>query len=59
MFDAYKGRMKAETLEPRKHFLLISNSHPCPDLVHRNIDEKYDQFSMKQIVEEMRKVCYI
>ncbi|CAI2177279.1 3077_t:CDS:10 [Funneliformis geosporum] len=55
MFDAYKSRTNSETLEPRKHCLLISNSHPCPDLVHRNIDEKYDQFSMNQIVEEMQK----
>ncbi|CAG8442244.1 2174_t:CDS:10 [Funneliformis caledonium] len=55
MFDAYKSQTKSENLEPRKHCLLISNSHPCPDLVHRNIDEKYDQFSMNQIVEEMKK----
>uniref|UniRef100_A0A1D1XTW3 Mediator of RNA polymerase II transcription subunit 25 n=1 Tax=Anthurium amnicola TaxID=1678845 RepID=A0A1D1XTW3_9ARAE len=57
MFDTYQSQIKPETSEATeiiKHCLLISNSHPCPDLVHRNLDEKYDQFSMKQIVEEMK-----
>lgn len=60
MFDAYKSQMKPETSETTeiiRHCLLISNSHPCPDLVHRNLDEKYDQYSMKKIVEEMKNVC--
>lgn len=59
MFDAYKSQMKPETSETEiiRHCLLISNSHPCPDLVHRNLDEKYDQYSMKKIVEEMKNVC--
>ena len=61
MFDAHKSQMKPEISETEiiRHCLLISNSHPCPDLVHRNLDEKYDQYSMKQIVEEMKNVRYI
>ena len=62
MFDAHKGQIKPEipeATETIRHCLLISNSHPCPDLVHRNLDEKYDQFSMKQIADEMKNVCYV
>ena len=59
MFDAHKSQMKPETPETTetiRHCLLVSNSYPCPDHVHRNLDEKYDQFSIKQIVDEMKNV---
>ncbi|CAG8523574.1 7862_t:CDS:2 [Ambispora leptoticha] len=39
--------------EPKRHCILISNSEPLADPVHFNFDEKYDNFTIGQICEEM------
>ncbi|CAG8526401.1 4468_t:CDS:10, partial [Scutellospora calospora] len=55
MFDLHKSQMEPDAPPPKRHCILISNSHPCPDPVHRNISSKYDEYTIEQIVEEMQK----
>ncbi|CAG8732668.1 8271_t:CDS:2, partial [Racocetra persica] len=55
MFDLHKSQMESDAPQPKRHCILVSNSHPCPDPVHRNISSKYDEFNIQQIAEEMQK----
>ncbi|CAG8750370.1 18441_t:CDS:10, partial [Dentiscutata erythropus] len=57
MFDLHKSQMEPDAPQPIRHCILVSNSHPCPDPVHRNISSKYDEFTIPQIVEEMQEQC--
>ncbi|KAG9304657.1 hypothetical protein G9A89_020221 [Geosiphon pyriformis] len=54
MFETYNSRKNPDSLEPKRHCILVSNSEPLADLVHFNFDEKFDNFSMAQICEEMK-----
>lgn len=57
MFDLHKSQMEPDSPQPIRHCILVSNSHPCPDPVHRNISNKYDEFTIPQIAEEMQNQC--
>ncbi|CAG8460206.1 1064_t:CDS:10 [Gigaspora rosea] len=57
MFDLHKSQMEPDSPQPIRHCILVSNSHPCPDPVHRNISSKYDEFTIPQIAEEMQNQC--
>ncbi|CAG8561767.1 5260_t:CDS:10 [Acaulospora morrowiae] len=55
MFDLHTSQMESDAPQPKRHCVLISNSHPCPDPVHRNISSKYDDYTIEQVAEEMHK----
>ena len=55
MFDVHNKINKRSTVQ-QKHCILISNSRPCIDPVHHNSHEKYDMFTMEDIINEMKKV---
>ncbi|CAJ0848240.1 14278_t:CDS:10 [Entrophospora sp. SA101] len=55
MFDVYERNNKRSNIQ-KKHCILISNSLPCIDPVHHNLHDKYDMFTMDNIIDEMKKV---
>ncbi|CAJ0837021.1 2287_t:CDS:10 [Entrophospora sp. SA101] len=54
MFDVYERNNKRSNIQ-KKHCILISNSLPCIDPVHHNLHDKYDMFTMDNIIDEMKK----
>ncbi|RHZ85490.1 hypothetical protein Glove_65g77 [Diversispora epigaea] len=57
MFDLHSSQIDPGASQPKKHCILVTNSHPCPDPVHRNMNGKYDEYTFEQITEEMQKQC--
>ncbi|CAG8491982.1 3649_t:CDS:10 [Diversispora eburnea] len=55
MFDLHSSQIDPDASQPKKHCILVTNSHPCPDPVHRNMNGKYDEYTFEQITEEMQK----
>ncbi|CAG8627519.1 694_t:CDS:2, partial [Paraglomus occultum] len=55
MFDTHKQQMHYELIEPEKHCILVTNSNPLMDAVHHNEDERYDEYALTDICEEMAR----
>ncbi|CAG8513969.1 3304_t:CDS:2 [Paraglomus brasilianum] len=56
MFDTHKQQIHSELIEPEKHCILVTNSNPLmDDAVHHNEDERYDEYNMTDICEEMAR----
>ena len=56
LFDEYKQEIQGSEADPMLHCILISNSLPHEIGVRHNLIDKYDNFSLDGIVQEMRKV---
>ncbi|KAG2183632.1 hypothetical protein INT43_006640, partial [Umbelopsis isabellina] len=55
LFDDYKANADASLSDPIFHCILVAASLPYNMSVRCNVSEKYDQFRLPEIVEEMRK----
>ncbi|KAI8394137.1 mediator complex subunit 25 von Willebrand factor type A-domain-containing protein [Radiomyces spectabilis] len=55
MFDQYKEEGLQANYESMMHCILISNSFPLKQAAQFNLDNKYDNFSLHRVAEEMKK----
>lgn len=57
LFDEYKEkRYPNDTSEPIRHCILIANSLPYSVGVRYNVSEKFDNYTLSEIGNEMAKV---